>query len=186
MEKIKIFIDSFVEKEYLFTKSKYDINVSDENCTSLANELNAFFDDSNRPNFRRSGREFKNESKKKFSMQNFERVIHRTLFQIKKYKNFDLGDTLKRIVKGEELYACYLSYESDNGMSLDYSDIFYVAETDKGLKIIYNMRYGVKNREWRHIHDLEVLQVLDNGELVSIEKYQAPIEETSLSDYNKE
>ena len=185
MDNIKEFLLNFIKKEYQFTKCRYDINVTDQDCENIANKLNKSFIEENSSNYRRIGREFKNESKKQFSIENLERAIPRTLFQIKHYKDFTLGDSLKRIVTSKDLFACYVSYEQKTGYPIGYSTIFYVSETDEGLKIIYAKNYNTSVKHgWSHSHDLKVLQVLKDGTLLAVEKYEAPEEATSLADYN--
>lgn len=71
-------------------------------------------------------------------------------------------------------------------MPLDYSTVFYVAQTNEGLKIIYKIRYESDVPEWRHSHDLKINQVKKPGKLIAVEKYQAPEEANSLADYNAE
>ncbi|NQY30130.1 MAG: hypothetical protein HRT69_11750 [Flavobacteriaceae bacterium] len=190
MKNIKEFIAKFIVAEHNCNKGEYNFSLSDKDYEFLRIEASSFFHNYVDQHFWRGIEENEfndiDEDEKKEYEENTLSAIPRTLFQIKQYSNFELGDSLKRIVTGKDLYACYVSYEVNNGMPLDYSDIFYVADTDEGLKIIYNIRYGVKNREWRHSHDLEVLQVLSTGNLVAVEKHQAPEEVTSLTDYNAE
>ena len=39
---------------------------------------------------------------------------------------------------------------------------------------------------WYHPVDLDTVTVIDEGQLITVEKYQATEEETSLADYNKD
>lgn len=109
-----------------------------------------------------------------------------SLFQIKHYKNPVLGDALKRIVTGTNLYACYVSYPSKGGRDLYFSSIFYVAETNEEQKIMYEKSFNSDTGIWYHPVDLDTVTVIDEGKLIATEKYQAPEEATSLVDYNKE
>lgn len=186
MENIKQFIEQFIQAEYQFTRMKYDILISDEDCQTQAESNNNFYHTNNAPNDRRTGREFRNDEKKAFAVTNKERAIPRTLFQIKQYENPVLGDALKRIVTGKDLYACYVSYPSKGGRDLYFSSIFYVAETNEGQKIIYEKSFNSDTGVWYHPVDMDTVMVIDEGKLISVEKYLAPEEETSLADYNKE
>lgn len=122
----------------------------------------------------------------KLYAKNSEKAIPRTLFQIKQYKGFELGDALKRIVTGQDLYACYVSYPSKGSRELYFSSIFYVAETNEGVKIIYEKSFNSDTGKWYHPVDMDVTTVISEGDLVAVEKYQPPVEETSLADYNKD
>ncbi|WP_234109213.1 MULTISPECIES: hypothetical protein [Chryseobacterium] len=186
MKDIKQFIEQFIQAENQFTKMKYDILVSDDDCQAQAEKYNSFFHSNNAPNDRRTGREFKNEEKKAFSITNKERAIPRSFFQIKHYENSVLGDALKRIVTGTDIYACYLSYPSKGGRDLYFSSIFYVAQTNEGQKIIYYKGFNSDTGIWYHPVDLDTVTVFNEGKLIEVEKYKAPEEETSLADYNKE
>ena len=190
MKRVKKFIENFIFSEYKCKKGEYNFSLSDDSYEVLRINASSFFHNYFDENFWRGVEEdelenMDDEEKKEYE-ENNSYIIPRTLFQIKEYKDFKLGDSLQRIVTGKSLYVCYVSYEVDNKMPLDYCNKFYIAETNEGLKIIYKKTYGVKNREWRHSHDLEVLQVIEEGALVSQEKYQAPEESTSLADYNRE
>ena len=56
MEKIKQFIEQFIQAEYQFTRMKYDILVSDEDCQTQAERNNNFYHTNNAPNDRRTRR----------------------------------------------------------------------------------------------------------------------------------
>ena len=96
-----------------------------------------------------------------------------------------MGEGLERWLTTDKLYTCYTSYTQKTGRPLGYNKLFYVAETAVGLKIIYDLTFGIKEPEWRHSHDLKINQVKNAGKLIAVEKYQAPEEATSLADYNK-
>lgn len=184
---IEKFTRNFIQEEFKFTTMKYDISVNDIECQSQAKIINDFFHTNNSANYKRTGREFRDESKKEFALINKKRAIPRTLFQIKHYQNPILGDALKRIVTGNDLYACYVSYPSKGDRELYFSSIFYISETNEGLKIIYEKSFDSNKGVWYHpVVDMDVTTVLDEGELIEIEKYQASEEATSLVDYNKE
>lgn len=97
-----------------------------------------------------------------------------------------MGDALKRIVTGKDIYGCYVSYPYKGGRDLYFSSIFYVAETNEGLKIIYKKSFNSDAGTWYHPVDLDTVTVIDEGQLIAVEKYLAPEEATSLEDYNKE
>lgn len=183
MNEIKNFIESFIENEFTFNTYRYAINIADLPCQEQAEKLDSFFHSVNVLKHGRTGREFQNDVKKQFAIDNYKRQTPRTLFQIKQYKNPEVGEGLARWLVDDELFACYTSYTENNGSPLDYSTVFYVAQTNEGLKIIYKIRYESDEAEWRHSHDLKINQVVNPGKLIAVEKYQVPEEANSLADY---
>lgn len=189
MKKIKEFVESYIEAEFKANRGKYDIQISDLQYNDLEKNAYSFYHSINPDTFGRGGsidnivgdEIWVNRYKKKY-----EKIIPRTLFQIKQYQNPKVGEGLARWLVDDELFACYTSYTENTGRELGYNKLFYVAKTDQGLKIIYDLTYGVKDPEWRHSHDLKINQVKNPGELIAVEKYQAPEEPNSLADYNAE
>jgi len=187
MKEIKEFIENYMDAEFKANKGKYDIKVTNSQYEELEKKAYAFYHSLTPNPFGRGGsiddiigdETWVNRYAKKC-----EKIIPRTLFQIKQYKNPKLGEGLPRWLVNDELFACYTSYTENNDMPLDYSTVFYVAETNEGLKIIYKIRYDSDVPEWRHSHDLKINQVKNPGKLIAVEKYQAPEEANSLADYN--
>lgn len=190
MENIKTFIAQFIQAEYDCKRTEYIGSVSDDEYHSFQAKLFSFFHsrDSIHSEERGIAEEnlnyFSEEDLKKFE-KNSTDAIPRTLFQIKHYENPVLGDALKRIVTGNDLYACYVSYPSQGGRDLYFSSIFYVTETNEGQKIIYDKSFNSDTGSWYHPVDMDTVTVIDEGHLIAVEKYQAPEEATSLADYNK-
>lgn len=191
MNNIKQFIEQFIQSEYDCNCTEYISSVTDDEFNSLQAKLFSFFH--SRDSIHSEERGIAEENLKYFSAEEikaFEKnsidAIPRTLFQIKHYENPVLGDALKRIVTGNDLYACYVSYPSKGGRDLYFSSIFYVAETNEGMKIIYDKSFNSDKGIWYHPVDLDTVTVIEEGQLIAVEKYQAPEEETSLADYNKE
>ena len=189
MNKIKEFIDQFIESEYDCNRKEYLSSVTDGEFDLLKNKVLKFYHSRDSSNLFVRG--IAEENLKYFSaeqIKSFEKnsidAIPRTLFQIKHYQEPILGDALKRIVTGNDLYACYLSYPSKGGRELYFSSIFYVSETNEGLKIIYEKSFNSDTGIWYHPVDMDVTTVIDEGKLIETEKYQAPEEATSLADYN--
>ncbi len=186
MKEIKQFIEQFIQAEFDFSYAEYSMEITDEECQKIADKANAFqyYPEYERvtPIEERKG----NEQWEQRYKAKLEKIIPRTLFQIKHYENPVLGDALKRIVTGTDLYACYVSYPSNGGRDLYFSSIFYVAETNEGLKIIYEKSFNSDTGIWYHPVDLDTVTVIDEGKLIAVEKYQAPEEATSLADFNKE
>lgn len=189
MKEIKEFIENYIEAEFKTNKGKYDIQISDVLYNELEKNAYSFYHSINPDSFGRGGRidniigdeTWINRYAKKYA-----KIIPRTLFQIKQYKNPKVGEGLERWLANDELFACYTSYTENNDLPLDYSTVFYVAQTNEGLKIIYKIRYESDVPEWRHSHDLKINQVVNRGKLIAVEKYQAPEETNSLADYNVE
>lgn len=189
MNKIKEFIEEFIESEFDCNRKEYISSVTDEEFDILKRKALKFYHsrDSGSLFVRGIAAEnlqyFSTEQIKAFEKNSID-AIPRTLFQIKHYQDPLLGDALKRIVTGNDLYACYVSYTSKGGRDLYFSSIFYVAETNEGLKIIYRKSFNSDTGIWYHPVDMDVVTVIDEGTLVEVEKYQTPVEATSLADYN--
>lgn len=187
MEEIKKFIEDYICTENKCLKAKWDIEKNDEEVSELDKNTQLYFHSVMVKNsLKRTGYEFRDDEDVLFAKIKCEKIIPRTLFQIKQYRNPKLGEGLARWLVNDELFACYTSYTENNDMPLDYSTIFYVAQTNEGLKIIYKIRYDSDVPEWRHSHDLKINQVKAPGKLIDVEKYQAPEEANSLADYNAE
>jgi len=190
MKNIKELIERFIVAEHKCNKGEYNFNLSDKDYELLRKEASSFFHNDVDKHFWRGVEEDEfndiDEDEKKEYEENTLSAIPRTLFQIKQYNNFELGDSLKRIVTGKDLYACYVSYPSKGGRALYFSSIFYVSETNEGMKIIYEKSFNSDTGKWYHPVDMDVVTVISEGQLVALEKYQAPEEETSLTDYNAE
>ncbi len=190
MENIKQFIEQFIQDEYNCKKAKTDITVADEEYKILQEKAYSHYHTVIPNPFGRgmSQEELLNEEPiyQELYKRNVEDAIPRTLFQIKQYEKPKLGEGLSRWLTTDKLYACYTSYTEKSDDPIDYSTLFYVSETNEGLKIIYFIRYNSDEQEWRHSHDLKINQVKNAGKLIAVEKYQAPEEATSLADYNKE
>jgi hypothetical protein len=190
MEDIKEFINAFIKDEYICNKSNYNFSISDAEYEKMRLKVKSYFHTVNNQEYWRGLEEDEvrelDAKMKDLYFQNVDRVVPRTLFQIKQYKNPKVGEGLERWLQTDELFACYTSYTEKNDMPLDYSTVFYVAYTDQGLKIVYKIRYDSDEPEWRHSHDLKINQVKKPGKLIVVEKYKAPEEATSLADYNAE
>lgn len=191
MKDIKQFIEQFIQAEYDCKRNEYIGTVTDHEFNSFQAKLVSFFH--SRDSIHSEERGIAEENLQYFSeeeLKQFEKnstdAIPRTLFQIKHYENPILGDALQRIVTEKELYACYVSYPSKGGRDLYFSSIFYVAETNEGLKIIYRKSFDSDTGIWHHPVDMDTVTVIDEGKSLEVEKYQAPEEATSLEDYNKE
>ncbi|KMQ70286.1 hypothetical protein [Chryseobacterium koreense] len=190
METIKQFIEQFILDEYNCNKAKTDITVTDGEYKTLQEKAyNHYHSIMPNPYGRGMSQERLLNDEPMYQelyKKNVKETTPRTLFQIKQYEKPKLGEGLPRWMINDTLFACYTSYTKKTGKPLSYNKLFYVAETAEGLKIIYDLTFGVKEQEWRHSHALKINQVLDAGKLISVEKYQAPEEEISLADYNKE
>jgi hypothetical protein len=189
MEEIKTFIENYIKDEYNANKSKTDVNVADDDYKELALKAYSYYhsimpDMFGRGSFKQEKLNSQNEIFQKLNANKVLKTLPRTLFQIKHYKNPKLGDGLARFVTGKDLYACYASYTENTGNPLGYNKIFYVAQTDEGLKIIYDLIYDVVGLKWRHPVDMDTVQVINSGQFVETQKYHAPEEESSLKDYN--
>ncbi|KMQ70287.1 hypothetical protein [Chryseobacterium koreense] len=189
METIKQFIEQFILDEYNCNKAKTDITVTDGEYKTLQEKAYSHYH-SIMPNPYGRGmsqEELLNEEPiyQELYRNNVEDAVPRTLFQIKQYEKPKLGEGLPRWMINDTLFACYTSYTEKSDDPMDYSTLFYVSETNEGLKIVYRIRYDSEEQEWRHSHDLKINQVKNPGKLITVEKYQAPEEKTSLADYNK-
>ncbi len=190
MDRIKKFITEFIQAEFIAEKSKYNITVSDEDYKILvAKTYHSFYNliVSNPHGRGRSVNQIIGDETWEMRWnRTYSSFIPRILFQIKHYINPKLGEALARFVTGKDIYACYLSYNQSGGKELYFSSIYFVSETNEGLKIIYTMSFDSKKGIWYHPNELDTTRVIDPGKLIEVEKYQAPEEESSLLDYNKE
>lgn len=190
MKEIKSFMESFIQDEYTCNKANYDFSISDNDYEKVRLKVEAYFHTVNSDEYWRALEEEDVQEldieEKELYFQNVGRAIPRTLFQIKQYKNPKVGEGLARWLVNDEIFACYTSYTENTGRELGFNKLFYVAKTDQGIKIIYDLTYGVQEPEWRHSHDLKINQVKNPGKLVAVEKYQAPEESNSLVDYHAE
>ncbi len=186
LKNIKEFIEQFIKSEYEFNFAEYNMEVSDVECEEIAEKVNALIYDTKYERVTSIEERKGDEQWEQRYKVKLKKIIPRTLFQIKHYQNPTLGDALKRIVTGDDLYACYVSYPSNGGRDLYFSSIFYVAETNEGLKIIYEKSFNSDTGIWYHPVDLSVVTVIDEGKLIEVEKYLSPVEATSLADYNAE
>ena len=148
METIKQFIEQFIQAEYNFSYAEYSMEISDEECQQVADRANAYL---YHPQYERvtpiEERKGNEQWEQRYKAK-LQKIIPRTLFQIMQYENPVLGDALKRIVTGKDLYACYVSYPSKGGRDLYFSSIFYVAETNEGQKIIYEKSFNSDTGVW--------------------------------------
>lgn len=190
MKDIKQFIEQFILDEYNCLRADYDFSIPDAAYEQLRLKASANFIEANKQDYWRGLEEDDvadlDEDTKKMYAQNTDKTVPRILFQIKQYEKPKLGEGLPRWLTVDKLYACYTSYTEKSDEPIDYSTLFYVSETNEGLKIIYFIRYDSDEQEWRHSHGLKINQVKNAGKLIAVEKYQAPEEATSLADYNKE
>jgi hypothetical protein len=188
IEDIKKFIGDFIESEYKCEYAKWDITVSNEEYRSYENKAYSFMHTNRSNEFDRAGvleDLLADKEEELFALKKLKKIIPRTLFQIKHYQEPILGDALKRIVTGNDLFACYVSYPSNGGRDLYFSSIFYVAETNEGWKIIYRKSFNSDTGIWYHPVDMSQVTVIQEGKLIETEKYTAPVETNSLADYNK-
>jgi hypothetical protein len=185
MENINKFIKEFIELEFNCHRLKWDISVTDQDVEAINKKLKTYFHPVIQPDLTRIGSEFSNEVKIELAKKKLTKIHPRILFQIKHYINPKLGDALARFVTGKDIYACYLSYNQSGGRELYFSSIYFVSETNEGLKIIYTMSFDSKKGIWYHPNELDTTRVINLGKLIEVEKYQAPEEESSLLDYNK-
>jgi len=197
MKKIQQFILDYIHFEYKCDCAKWDINIDNNEYEVIATKAYGFMHsiiDSN--SFKRLGileELLEDEEEREFAIEKIQKFMPRILFQIKHYQNPKLGDTLKRIVTSNNVWACYTSYTEgfdSTGRELCYNKIFYVAETNEGLKIIDSIFFDIITHKWDNpAKESEIYQigkVIHPGTLVAVEKYHAPEDEICLKDYNKE
>ncbi|WP_196887659.1 hypothetical protein [Aureivirga sp. CE67] len=206
MGNILKFIDKYLCSENELLLDSYDYNVSEEQFEIKENIIYENFHHSILGNslFCRQIDDEDDAYEVELSSKSREKIIKRTLFQIKHYQDPKMGDLLERHCKGswldkefkndpdvttnfidsKNIWACYVSHSEDFDKPLSYSRIYYVANTEKGLKIIDYNRFV--QGKWEHQADTDVMDIINPGTLISVEKYQAPEEEMSLMDYNAE
>jgi len=181
-----MFIKEFFEAEYVSSKSRYDVNLSEEeHDQKVRYRMKNFFHSilsSSMNSYLRGKHDLSEISLVKYKKP--EKVQKRTLFQIKKYENPVCGDIIQRVLKDNIIYRCYADRDKKTKKGLVFSCCFFAAETDEGLRIVYYNRFfeGV----WDKLSDYEPSEIKKFGKLLDVKKYQAPEEEYSLQDYNDE
>ncbi len=189
MEKLKEFIKDFIVTEYQCNLGKYDIRINDVDFKILKDKVSSFFIESIPNSYNRADilKKAENPMYSQMYSQNLSNTRSRILFRIKELENTSLGDELKRIVRGDRVYRADMSYHEETPIEFrSFGNAYYIGETEKGLKIIYLKRFDIKNGVWEHQHDWKPSQVLEDGNLIEVEKLQAPIEPNSLKEYNKD
>lgn len=187
MDLIRDFINDFVGDEYVSTRSRYDVNINDEEqMSSVGIRMARYFHDlmsSSLSTYHRKSIDLGEKSLIKYKKP--EKVQKRPLYQIRKYEKPKCGDVIKRVLSEEVIYLCYTGHDEvvKKGKS-KYRRIFIVAQTDEGLKIISYFRWV--DGEYEQLDRYEPTHIKDLGKLVGVEKFIAPEEETSLADYNKD
>ncbi len=188
MQKIKAFCENYITDEFNCNVAKYDYNVTNREYEILEEKVYSYFDDSMSKGYGRAGAiDKKDDIYLKLSNKKIKNTRKRILFQIKEFEDPILGDGLKRIVRGNRIYRADMSYELKTPSEFSkFSRSYYIADTDSGLKIIYFKRFDIKNGVWEHQHDWKPSQVLEDGNLIGVEKLETPIEPNSLKEYNKD
>ncbi len=187
MENILKLVRAFIDDEYVSTRSRYDLELSDKNQIAASNvRMKKYFHEIMEDFINKYNRTRIDLGEKSLLIyKKPEKVIKRTLFQIKKYENPTCGDVIKRVLKDNVIYLCYTSSdEKYEDSKIRYGRIFVVANTNEGMKIITYFLF--KDGKLDQPDDYEPNHITNLGTLVEKRKFQAPEEENSLTDYNAE
>lgn len=184
---VKTFIQDFTQSEYKYEYTKWDMPKNNERYEVYRNRTYSFVYPYPSSDIIGMFNSFLVEKEDKMSRsQKLKKLTPRTLFKIEHYRDFNLQGTSKGIVTGNDLYACYVSYPSTWPDEFLFSSIFYIADTDEGMRIIYRKRFN-SDSGWYHPDNMIHLKIIDEGKLVEIQKYNEPQEverETDHTDVN--
>jgi hypothetical protein len=190
MEEIKYFFDAFLEDEFQCLKEQYNMDVEDSEYEVLREKVEQYFIHNNIGLYDRGVEIDEMEEDIEELLPHFgkkrDSIQKRTLFQIKKYKGPILGEALQRFITNNILYVGYTSYSQASDIPLYYAQLYYVMQLDSDHKIIYQQFYNLRDKKWEHSSELESIQVLDPGTLIEVKKITPPLEESSLTDYQKD
>ena len=116
-----------------------------------------------------------------------EAFYERFVFQIIEYKTPILGKELQELFPNvKTVYRCLVSNNTKTAMpKLSISRTYSVVNTKNGLKIIYEEFIDRGLSKFKTPHDGIHLHILNFGEIVNVESYVEPEEESSLRIYNE-
>ncbi len=184
MDKELDFIKEFVASEFITNVSRYSENIEDEAYQKQAKETERYFHSILLKRYPRTGLEFANSAKKEIAKLKIEKQLTRTIFQIKEFEQFQLGDRLQEIVDKEtNIFTVDTSYTQKSKAPLSYSNKYYLASTNEGLKIIYEKIYILREEQWIPGHDHIPTTVLNDGIVVNVQKVTSPLYEPNVKDY---
>jgi hypothetical protein len=190
MENVRTYIQNFAAFEFACNLAKYDLSVDDETYQTLRDNAQFFFHRTVPSLYGRGGtvqRLQQNIEEKParaaLYQKNISQTCKRTVFQIRHYKSPQVGDILREKMKTDELWGCLCSYHIDNGQDIDISRMYFVAETDEGLKIVYDWGFEQDKHTWRQTHDHLPSRIEHAGKLLEVLNLQPPVEPTSLQEY---
>jgi hypothetical protein len=183
MELVLKFFNDFLEAEHRSTVAIFSKEVSDDECKGLTDRTKSFIHSLVKYQHERSGAEF-DVDMAEFSEMNRANAVKRQLFLVKAYRNPVYGDALRRVVVGDRLYGLYCSYSMKARRKPGYSQLFFVADTDEGLRVVYLKRFV--DAKWNEMHGYGPMQVADAGEAVECVKLHAPEDPESLALYERE
>ena len=183
MNNIIDLIQDFINAEYNANIACWDLDISDEEAITIGSKPSVFFHSIlSFVSFGRTRGMFDDDDFRSFAPIKLSRVAKRTIFQIKRYTKFECGDAIKRIVKGDSIYRCYVSGDEESGKH-KYIRSYYIADTDIGLKIVDYDHFNESENMWfNNVSNSH--KVINPGNVVEIKKIEAPQKENSLKDYN--
>ena len=113
--------------------------------------------------------------------------FERFVFQIIEYKNPTLGEELQELFPNVKMvYRCMMSNDKQTAIpKKSIVNTYSIVETTNGLKIIYKEYIERNLCKFITPHDAPHLHILNFGEIVNVESYVEPEEESSLRIYNE-
>jgi hypothetical protein len=113
MTVIKEFIENYIQAEFKVNKGKYDVLTSGLKYNELEEDAYSFYHSINPDSFGRGGsidRIIGDESWVNRYLKKYEKIVSRTLFQIKQHRNPEVGEGLTRWLVDDELCLLYKLY----------------------------------------------------------------------------
>lgn len=121
-------------------------------------------------------------------LKEWQKAFHeRFVFQIIEYKNPTLGQELQELFPDvKTVYRCMVSNDAQVAIpKKSIAHTYSVIETTNGLKIIYTEYIDRHSCKFITPNDWPPLHILDFGEIVAVESYVEPEEESSLRIYKE-
>ena len=186
MDKINAFLADFVNQDYKCNLNRFNTTLTEAEYKVLEGNAREFFWKGLPNPYNGWGIDQENLGDPEGLKRDEKKVnqtLQRTLFQIRHYRSPQLGDVLREKIKTDELWGCLCSYHIDNGMELDIAYMYFIAETEQGLKIIYKWGFEPEKQSWCQTHDHLPTRVEHAGTLVEVLNLQPPVELASLGEY---
>ncbi len=190
MQRVLAFLNAFTETEYRVTMTRYDPSLDEQQQEAGVRVLLNFYhsvDELSLGRYTRTRLDLSDKSLHVYKRP--EQVRRRVIFQVRRHHKPKLGEGFRRHVRSDEIYACYAGYDrgGDGFSSLSFCDVYFAAETDEGLRILYHYSYSSTHGGWSHPCLLEHLQVHAPGRLMEVHRLTPPSDsKENLEEYHSD